>query len=436
MTFALALVLASLDGGRHGQPFALHGVGVPVWEQYRRMGGPDSLSVSLEVDGGSLRFSGVRQGCNADGGGCVFAAPGVFISRVPGVVSPSFSPVWFSSISPTDPVFDVRFALLEAAADGGLHAFVARAGGDNGPEMDPYFPPGVDGLVVHLTIQADSPMRAGQVVNATCTTAASTLREELRSNRLGEATADDFAIPVGAQFSWGLVDAGTGTVAFSIFANQMPLWRWALPHTRLSQCGNADDGGYSDGVLDLSRLVPVLYVGWGTFVTPQQTANLTMGFGGHGPQFGAVPTTTAVGQVISLPIRLIDGDGRVVVGPSTRVDVPIRAPEFFPQTVVFPGLASTGEVTRFVTPTLPQLIRAQLEIDNPWVAVEHVITVLPNDAGVADAGVTDSGVTDSGVPAADGGLDQLDLVVGCGCSETNASLLLVLVALLGVRRRR
>ncbi len=151
MTFALALLLASLDGGRHGDAFALHGVGVPVWEQYRRYQGAGFPVVSLQADGGALQFSNVRQGCNEDGGGCVFAAPGVFISRVPGIASPSFSPVWFSNVEPTDRAFDVRFALLEAAADGGLQAFVRQAGADNGAEMDPYFPPGVDGLVLHVT---------------------------------------------------------------------------------------------------------------------------------------------------------------------------------------------------------------------------------------------------------------------------------------------
>ncbi len=84
MTLALALVLASLDGGRHGQPFALHGVGVPVWEQYRRLEGLSTPPVALQVDGGSLLFSGVRQGCNADGGGCAFAAELVVASRPKG----------------------------------------------------------------------------------------------------------------------------------------------------------------------------------------------------------------------------------------------------------------------------------------------------------------------------------------------------------------
>ncbi len=476
MTFALALLLASLDGGRHGDAFALHGVGVPVWEQYRRYQGAGFPVVSLQADGGALQFSNVRQGCNEDGGGCVFAAPGVFISRVPGIASPSFSPVWFSNVEPTDRAFDVRFALLEAAADGGLQAFVRQAGADNGAEMDPYFPPGVDGLVLHVTIQADGTGRAGELVNATCTTDSSGLREELRANRLAESSTPMVSIPSGAQFTWGLVDAGSGNTGFSVFANKAELWRWTIPGSRFAQCGNADDGGYSDGVLALNRLVPVLYVGWGTFVTPLQSATLTMGFGGHGPQFGPVPTTTFVGQPINLPIRLVDGDGNVVLGPSTSIDVSIISPEPFSTTAVSPGLTLGGEITRFFTPTIPQIIRAVLQIDNPFVAVERVITVVPGDggvttrdagptpdagvpdagvpdagvpdAGVPDAGVPDAGVPDAGVPDAgvpgvpdagvpDGGKsDSRDLRVGCGCSESNASMLLALVLTLSLRRRR
>ncbi|MBM4783881.1 MAG: hypothetical protein GQE15_39935, partial [Archangiaceae bacterium] len=399
MALALALLLASLDGGRHGDAFALHGVAVPVWEQYRRYdGAPDFPVVQLQADGGALQFVEVRQGCNADGGGCMFEAPGVFISRAPGVISPAYSPVWLSDVQPTDRTFDVRFALLEAAPDGGLQNFVVQAGGDNGPEMDPYFSPGVDGLVVHATIQADSTNRRGQFVDATCTTGGSTLREEARTNRVAEGSSASIAIPSGAQFSWGLVDAGSGDVAFSVFANRVQVWRWEFPQARLTQCGNADDGGYSDGQLSLSRLVPVLYVGWATFRPPAQNATFTMGFGGHGPQFGAMPSISTVGQRVDVPVRLIDGEGRVVLGVPTRVDVSLAGPQPFPAASVLPGLTPSGEAFVSFTPTTPQVVRITLQVDNAFVAVERTISIVSSmaDAGLVDAGAADAGSVDAG----------------------------------------
>lgn len=186
---------------------------MPVWEQYRRNELTGVLNfplMTLTRDGGVLTFEGVRQGC-AGNLGCATQSPGVFISRAPGQRSPPFSPVVFSAASPVA-AFDVRLALVEADGDAGLRSFVQAGGGDLGANMDPYFPMRADGLSLHLTIEINSLGAQLILQQATCMTADSTLREELRVDRRNEfTTAPTVAIARQARVEWGLVAGSPGS---------------------------------------------------------------------------------------------------------------------------------------------------------------------------------------------------------------------------------
>lgn len=423
MTSPLALlcVLGALDGGQHGAPFALHGVeGVPSWEQYRRnelSGAASYAPVSLTRDGGTLVFSGVRQGCV--GVDCAILTPGVFVSRVPGASTPPFSRVSFGAVSSV-PEFDVRFALLEAEPDGGLHAFIAAGGGDLGPRMDPYFPTGVDALMLHVNLGADLPGRSAEFRQATCATAGSAAEESMRVDYSSELTTPlNIPIPRGAAFSWGLADAGPGLLAFEVLADDALMWRWRFPVARLGRCGNEDDGGYSGGVLDVSRLVPVLYVGWSSFGDPADTTTMTLAFHGYAPRFDPLPAESPVGVTVAVPHSLVSEQGTVVLGVETPVTFRVEGPQPLAPEVTRPGLAPAGRLVSSFTPQQPGVYRLTLELAGADVAAERFLTV-----------TSDAGTVSPPPP-------PRNLTVGCGCSGAPPGLFawlsFLLVALMAKR---
>jgi hypothetical protein len=267
----------------------MYGVeGLPVWEHYRRNEvRPSEMlpPVTLTRDGGVLLFNGVRQAC--DGMGCSWQSPGLFISRAPGPRSPAYAPVVFIDDVPTAG-FDVRLALVEADADGGLRSFVNTAGGDLGTKADTFFSLGADMLVVQLSIGREPTGTRLTVQRATCATPASALLENFREERSGEFTTPlSVLVPHGAGLEWGL-DSFLLRREFVVFANGQRVLTWQFSASRLMNCGNSDDAGYSDGFLDPSRLTAVMYVG--RIPVDDARATLIMSFTGYAPRFIGAPS--------------------------------------------------------------------------------------------------------------------------------------------------
>lgn len=423
-TLSLGVLCAALDAGQHGVPFATHGVGgLPVWEQYRRNSVTEGLSVPLMTlarDGGELTFEGVRQGCTDMD--CATQTPGVFISRAPGMRSPPYSPVVFMAASPT-PAFDVRLALIEAAADGGLRPFVQAGGGDLGERMDPYFPMQADGLSLHLSVELDPASARLSLQQATCMSAGSTLREELRVDRRNEfITPLTVAVARLARIEWGLVSGSPGLRDFVVFADGLEVMRWPISSARLLSCENADDAGFSDGTLDTALLVPVMYVGWGDFTDPLTQATLVMRFAGYAPRFIGVPAVATVGQPLSLERALFFEDGGVA-RESTSVVLRIEGPGVTTVETTQPGLMVTGTSTSPLTPLSPGVYRLSLEVAGPAVAVEHFIVVTAPDAGpAADAGMAvDAGtIVDAGTPVDAGTLGDAGAPGDAGVADAGS----------------
>jgi len=286
-------------------------------------------------------------------------------------------------------------------------------------------------------------------------TAEGALKEELRVDRRTEFTTPfTVIVPREAPVEWGLVDGGAGLLDFVVFADGAGVMRWPLPPSRFLSCGNSDDAGFSDGTLDVTRLVPVLYVGWGAFNDPMTQATLVMRFTGHSPRFIAAPPAGTVGQPISLDHGLFFEDGGLVLNVSTVVVLRVESPTSASRQSSQPGLSATGTSLSSFTPMVPGVHRLSLELAGPEVAVEHFFTVtvgadagLASDAGTSsDAGVpTDAGTSpdagtrdDAGTPA-DAGNDsqRRQLTVGCGCwhAEVEAAWLGVMTLWLTRRRR-
>ncbi len=397
--------------GIYGAPYQVIEVaGVSAWEQYRKVHVNTSTAatyppvVAQALGTNPLVFENLRQGCG-DGGECAFLAPGLFLGRRTAKASPAWAAPVLVGTSALR--LDMRVGFVEAGPGGDLSDFVAAMGGDLG-HSDLYFGgfPN-DFLSIHFWVDGTGSMRTVDLAHVTCATAGSALFENERTEY---RAAVSVAVPEAQPLRWEIAEAAS-KVEFVLSSGATEIHRWTLSGggapDRLHECANPDGGQYSEGRLDLDRLVPVFFVGWASDSPPTETTMLTLGFSGFSPSIEQAPAEVMAGEAFEVQVavrdlsgaRLTSGDLGVVLtasGAGEQSATPTQAAE---------GLQAL--TVRFLEPGR-QTLRLALASD-PQMFVERAVQVAHAEVG---------------------------MVVGCQCQQAGtAPLAFLLVSLLAWRRR-
>jgi hypothetical protein len=441
------------DGGRWGAPYGWVGPqGAAVWEEYRKAWDdhvpPYPNTVASDAGApGQVSYLQVRQGYDT-AGLATFHAPGTFIG--PSVASRSPPGASVQLLAASAGGIDLRLAFAEhLGSDGGapLSAFVSNEGGDDGRMMDPYYGNwGVDGMEVHFVLDStgtDWRTLSGRS-SASLVASASSLWEPSaadsgRTEYWGEVVFDagtvdggfaDLGTPTSQplQLSWRVSRSDAGTVfQGSLGASASFSWLFddgALRHG-LTNPGNRDGVPYQGGALDVTALVPMLFV-----CAPYQgmldnlpAVELTLGVAGETPRIEDLSNDIVAGVPTAFSVTAVDTQNAVVttyaqtIGfSSTDTNATLPADyTFAPQ-----DMGTHAFVVTFRTPGLQAL--TVRDVETPVIAsTQQPILITGLDGGVtADAGL------ESG-PAA-------RYSVGCDCNASPGAGLLWAALLMAVGR--
>lgn len=409
-------LVAAPDGG-----FQV-GIGGRSWQLARKFEDDAGFSpLQFEVDGGSFTAFPLRQGCDARG--CTYAAPGIFVARGISATSPSVG-VRLEAISLDN--FDMRVGFVEAQADGGLECLQLLR--DQHPLADPYVGGwGCDGIAMHLTVGPSQTDLQG----LTLVPASGALREQLRTSfaaRAGAAQSVGVGFPIA--LSWSFLRVSASKTEFKVVLGSKA-FAVIFDDAEFTTAPNSDGVPFEGGVLDTTRLVPILYIGWGGFYTPSDTGTMAFSLEGRGLD---VTATRRGAREFAIGVQLVD-QGGLALSAGESVSVSLEGNALAPVTL-------DGGVAEFNV-TLPGNGAFVLELqstEDQWVRGQIELTSLAGfDAGtVPDAGEpADAGdLSDAGVDAGvDGPPTARALRVGCGCQQLDGALAFVALSLL-VRGRR
>jgi hypothetical protein len=330
--------------------------------------------VSYTVDGGLVTAVGMRQGCA--GAACSYIAPGLFVALGTDSSSPPVA-VRFEALE--RPSLDVRLGFVEAQPDGGLGCFRLI---EDQATSDLFFGDwGCDGLAVHLILS--SPTTSN--VTLSLMAANSSFSEPLRTDLSARWSQSALPSAFPETLQWRLVPDATGAdLVVQIGADALTAH---LSTADLSGAPNSDGVAFEGGALDLTRLVPVMFVGWDGLVAPDVSNELTFSLEGTG--LDVEPQRVGALDYL-IDVQAVDPQNQAVSrGDSLRVEL---------GETPLPIVALDGGAARFAL-RLPGpgewALRLQSTTDQ-WLRGQATLT------GERDG-------------------TQRRLAVGCGCSELGAS---------------